>query len=614
MKTTSLTGLALTLVMLLLVLLAAFVFLFQGRQQVVEQRDRLETQTADLQQDLAQTELDLAAVESTRAATADALATAESSTVLLDGELVRSQQEVDALTEQLDAASQTITTLQNQQEEVLAQPPEVAILSPTSGRIVPQGESVNIVLVATDPKGVTSVNLAINDEPVETYMPGNETLFTAVSPWEPTEANEYVIQLTAVNSEGISSRNATVTVTVALADAASRPAGDDNAVLRQDISELVSGLRQLPAADSDVAEQLVTGVLLRQAQQDDVTALVGSDRWQTAGAVGAAFDFAPADFDYAALLQAVHGTATPALYRPLSDEMLLLDEAESFTAVAQLGYVRQLLYQIQDQNFGLDQLTTGELTLDGALALAALSEGEATVVQENFLTARYLPLETAVIPETWVMDTAVLADVPPAIANRLLFPYEFGDDFARFLYEAGGYPALDDAWANPPQSTEQIMHPETYVADEGPSLVTLPDLQTLLGDEWTLVMESVLGEFMLRQYLAQQLNESQVETAASGWGGDRFAIYTNEADGSYVMALHTVWDTVTDSTEFAALYPNYPTRLFGSSGELQANGGECWQGEDELICLYQSEQETLIVRGPDMALVLDVVNAIFPAE
>ncbi|MCA9901114.1 MAG: hypothetical protein KC433_23160, partial [Anaerolineales bacterium] len=60
--------------------------------------------------------------------------------------------------------------------------------------------------------------------------------------------------------------------------------------------------------------------------------------------------------------------------------------------------------------------------------------------------------------------------------------------------------------------------------------------------------------------------------------------------------------------------PNYPTRLFGGSGELQANGGECWSGEGELICLYQSEQETLIVRGPELELILDVVAAIFPTQ
>ncbi|MFZ1397035.1 MAG: Ig-like domain-containing protein [Candidatus Promineifilaceae bacterium] len=612
MKTTSLTGLVLTLLMLLLVLIAAFIFLFQGRQTVIEQRDNLETETADLQQDLAQTGLNLAAAESTRAVTADALATAESNALLLDGELVRSQQEVDALTEQLDAASQTITTLQNEQEAVLSQPPEVAILSPANGRLLPQGEPVNIVMVATDPKGVASVNLAINEEPFDTYLLENETLFTAVAPWQPTEPNEYVIELTAVNSEGISSRTATITVTVALADTANRSVGDVNAELRQDIGELVSDLRQLPLPDR-MMELLVFDGLLREAQAVDAQALVDSGPWANAGLIGQVFDFAPADFAYADFLAVARGAVTPAFYRPLTGDMLLLEQTEALPALAQLGYARQLIYQLQDHNFGLDSLSTNELTLDAALALAALSEGEATVVQENFLTAGYLPLATAVIPETFGLDTAVLADTPAPIANWLTFPYDVGDDFARTLYEDGGYAALDAAWANPPQSTEQILHPETYLAEQGPALVTLPDLQPVLGPGWALATENVLGEWMLGQYLSQQLNETQVETAVTGWGGDRFVIYTNAAADT-VLVLKTVWDTAADSTEFAALYPNYPTRLFGSSGELQANGGECWQGENERICLYQSEQETLIVRGPEPELILDVVAAIFPTQ
>lgn len=613
MKSTSQTGVLLTLLMLLLVLLAAFVFLFQGRQRVVEQRDVLETETADLQQDLAQTELNLAAAEATRAFTIDALATAESNAVLLDGELVRSQQEVDALTEQLDAASQTITTLEDQQEAVLAQPPEVAILSPVNGRLLALGEPVNIVMVATDPKGVISVNVALNEEPLDSFLLEEQTLFTAVVPWEPTEPNEYVIALTAVNSEGITSRTATVTVTVALSDAANRPVTDANAALSEDIGELVSGLRQLPMPDG-VNARVVSGSELRLAQDAYAFAQADSPAWLPARLIGQAFDFAPADYVYPDLLKAAQSSATAAFYEPLSGELLVLEQANPPNAVAQLAYVRQLVFLLQDQNFGLDVLTADDLTLDATLALAALSEGEATVVQENFLEARYLPLAAAVIPETYAIDTAVLQDAPTPIANRLLFPYEFGDDFARFLYDAGSYPALNEAWANPPQSTEQILHPEKYTADEGPSLVTLPDLQPVLGTGWALAEENVLGEFMLGQYLAQQLNESQVATAVSGWGGDRFAIYTNEADGTFVLVLHTVWDTADDSTEFAALYPNYPTRLFGSSGELQTNGGECWAGEGEFICLNQSQQNTLITRGPDLDQLLDVVAAVFPTE
>ncbi|GJM41297.1 MAG: hypothetical protein DHS20C20_15790 [Ardenticatenaceae bacterium] len=613
MKKTSLTGLVLTLLMLLLVLTAAFVFIFQGRQTVVDQRNDLESETADLQQDLAQTEIDLAAVEATRAFTADALATAESNVFLLDGELVRSQQEVDALADQLDAASQTITTLQDEQEAVLSQPPDVAILSPANGRLLQQGEPINIVLVATDAKGISSVNLAINEEPFETYLPDNETLFTAVAPWEPTVSNEYVIQLTAVNSEGNTSRSATVTVTVALADTSSRPTNDRNAGLRQNIAELVSGLRQLPISDEQ-SELLVSGVLLREAQTNEAQAKVKGPLWLDAGLIGQAFDFASVEFDYEDMLTLVGAASTPAFYRTLSGEMLLIEQADELSAIAQLGYVRQLLYQIQDQNFGLDPLYTGELTLDEALALAALSEGEATVLQENFLTARYLPLDLAIIPETFVLDTAVLADIPTPIANWVQFPHEYGDEFARTLFNSGSYPALDDAWANPPQSTEQILHPDLYQEQAGPLLVNMPDLLPVLGDSWSLATENVLGEYLLGQYLLQQLNETQVETAVTGWGGDRFVIYTNVEAGTYVMALQTVWDTASDSTEFAALYLNYPTRLFVTGGMLQENGGECWQGEDDLICLYQSEQETLIVRGPELELVLDVVAAIFPTQ
>ena len=613
MKKTTVTGVALTLLMLLLVLLAAFVFLFQGRQTVIDQRDGLESRSADLQQDLAQTELSLDATEATRAATADSLATAESNAVLLDGELVRSQQELDALTAQLDGASQTITTLQDAQDAVLSQPPEVAILSPRSSSVLALGDSVDIVLVATDIKGIASINLTINEEAIETEQPNGESLFTAVSPWQPTESNEYVIELTAINSEGISSRSATVTMTVALVNTTSRPANDANSLVRDDIDSKVSGLRQLSIPEG--ANQLfVTGVALRQAQQDDANLLATSELWADAGLFGQAFDFAPADFDYATLLQEVYSQPTAALYRPLSGEMLLIEQDDTLTAVAQLGYVRQLLYLMQDQNFGLDSLTTGTQSLDATLALAALHEGEATIVQENFLVARYLPLDTAVIPETYAINRSALATAPTAVANRLLFPYDFGADFARLLYDTGNYIALDAAWGNPPQSTEQILHPEKYAANEGPSLVSLPDLLPILGDGWELVESSVLGEFMLGQYLGQQLDETQTETAVSGWGGDSFAIYTNEADGSFLMALHTVWDTAEDSTEFAALYPNYPTRLFSGSGEIQANGGECWAGDEELICLYQSEQETLIVRGPEFDQLLTVVETIFPTE
>jgi hypothetical protein len=114
-----------------------------------------------------------------------------------------------------------------------------------------------------------------------------------------------------------------------------------------------------------------------------------------------------------------------------------------------------------------------------------------------------------------------------------------------------------------------------------------------------LVEEDVLGEFYLREYLAQQLENELVDQAATGWGGDRYAVYWNEASQAPVMVLKLLWDTPADAEEFAQYYPSYPGQLFGVDPLPQENG-MCWQGED-VICLYAAGGESLVVRAPDLA-------------
>jgi hypothetical protein len=48
--------------------------------------------------------------------------------------------------------------------------------------------------------------------------------------------------------------------------------------------------------------------------------------------------------------------------------------------------------------------------------------------------------------------------------------------------------------------------------------------------------------------------------AASGWGGDRFELWTDGTQS--VVLVATVWDTVNDAKEFAAALPA-PTAAFG---------------------------------------------------
>jgi hypothetical protein len=79
------------------------------------------------------------------------------------------------------------------------------------------------------------------------------------------------------------------------------------------------------------------------------------------------------------------------------------------------------------------------------------------------------------------VDTKELDQAPRVIRESLLFPYQEGLNWTRALYKEGGWSQVSQAFTNLPQSTEQIMHPEKYLAHEAPVKVTLPDITNFLN-------------------------------------------------------------------------------------------------------------------------------------
>lgn len=616
MKSTTSTAIILALIMLLLVMVAAFVFLFQGRQTLEGQRDELATAVTGL--DMTRTQLDLAfqSVEATRLATGQELATAVAEAILYEGQLVESQQQVDTLVSQVDgltgelaAASGTVAA------NVTNTPPEsvptVQIVSPAAGTAVTVGQSLDIVFAAADPAGLATLNLTINGESLRSYDPGDATLYTARETWTPTEPGEVEIGVLAVNVNGRVSNPTTLTLTVTSTTqsaALSQLSSSGGPALRAEIESLVSQIRGLPP-QTPVVTTLLTGDELRQRVENDLLAEYSEADAQQDVLVYAAFDFLAPDFDLYTFSRDLYSEQITGFYDQATDEFVVVSEDDVLDANEQLTHAHEYMHALQDQHFNLDLLDDDTLDADAKAALLALAEGEAMLLQTHFVQQGYVDL-LDVSEILAALETPVLASAPPILANSLLYPYRAGQAFAQTLYDQEGYAALNVAWANRPQSTEQILHPDRYLAGDAPQAVTLPPLTATLGTGWTLVHEDVLGEFMLREYLSQQLNPMQVDTAATGWGGDRFAVYTNEANGALTLALRLVWDTDQDATEFAALYPNYPATLFGAPSQLQGNGGECWPGPNDLICLFQTGRETLIIRAPDQDTAVRLLNEI----
>ena len=602
----------LILLMLLLVAAAGFVFLLQGGLRLRDEARGITAENETLRTEVAATELELASEVATREAVVAALATAESDNLIIQDDLAASQQALDAATAQVDELTGEADGLRDAlaqlQDEAQARRPVARIVSPLDGATLPIGQPVPVVLVAGDAVGLTSLTLEIDDQSFGDYPLDGETLYARTLNWPaPDEEGEHTFTVTSVNIDGVASEPQSITVTVQDTEAR-------NAALRAEVEANVIELRGLP-----LLSPITPVVLSRDALRDRLAAEAAAETTPEEARADvlelSAFDFLEPDYDlYAAQLQ-LQSDGILGFYDPETAEFVVVSDGALLDAPAQYTHAHEFVHALQDQHYDLDALTDEALDSEARAAVRALAEGEARLVQFLYLAERdyFTPEEVdAIVNDSAQTDDSFLDEYPPVLINNLAFPYVSGSRFVGELYRAGGFAAIDAAWANPPQSTEHILHPERYRAGDAPQIVALAPLTDTLGVGWQEIENNVMGEFFLREYLDQQLPTTTAARAALGWGGDRYAVYWNEATGGLVMALRAVWDTPADAAEFAAAYADYPAGLFDAAPQAQADGSTCWVGDD-VICFRQVEGESFVVRAPDVATAGAVLAALLPA-
>jgi hypothetical protein len=191
---------------------------------------------------------------------------------------------------------------------------------------------------------------------------------------------------------------------------------------------------------------------------------------------------------------------------------------------------------------------------DRRLAYLSVLEGDATLVMERFLANR---LRGTGIGETlgdMAWPTPPVPGVPAVVRDQLVLPYVAGREFARAVLDRGGWEALRQAWGTPPQSTEQILHPEKFFAGEAPRRVALP----YAPPGGRLLTEGVMGEMLARTLLGSPdespapgwtgPGSTEVETAAAGWAGDAFRAW--DLGGRTLLVWRSEWDRPQDAREF----------------------------------------------------------------
>lgn len=306
-------------------------------------------------------------------------------------------------------------------------------------------------------------------------------------------------------------------------------------------------------------------------------------------------------------------TYNPSSFYDPDNDTLYLNNENSVSTPSQIRtYVHEFVRGLQYQHFDIKSITerlTG--TIDAKIASHALVKGDSTISELVFINQDMSEEERAesVIPPDNELLSA-LRQAPRVIQREFIFPLEEGAHFTRHIYETGGFETINKAYLNPPQSTEQILHPEKYEAGDIPLKVPVTDPSSALGDEWTVDLEDTLGEFLLQAYLEATTGPELALTATEGWGGDTVLLLDGPDDKS-ALILRAVWDTVSDAEEFFNLFASFTHARAGGTWEIleKDTPSILLKLPEEVALLMIMENTTLAIFAPDETI-LNTINSV----
>ncbi|TAK10878.1 MAG: hypothetical protein EPO32_13815 [Anaerolineae bacterium] len=274
------------------------------------------------------------------------------------------------------------------------------------------------------------------------------------------------------------------------------------------------------------------------------------------------------------------------------------------------GYAHLYDLALLDSEFDLESLGLLPdclLARDECIALNALVQGDATLARQQW-AERYLTAVQAA--DLGVLDEQVsfFQDFTNSAFTESdqRFPYVQGLAFVQSLFDEGGWAAVNEAYSNPPVSSEHILHPETYLAGDLPIEVVDPLVGENFPSGWRLMEQGTLGEWRTHLLLAyNKLGEFPIEpadaaAAAAGWGGDGYQVYYEDATRNTAVMVHWIFDTADDAEEFdAALALHLSGRYLGDAdSSLQ---GVCY-GSGPVACTLFIDNEVFWLGAPNADL------------
>ncbi len=339
--------------------------------------------------------------------------------------------------------------------------------------------------------------------------------------------------------------------------------------------------------------------------------------------------------------RANQGGGVAGFYDPESEAIKIISNNGTTPKLDEITLSQELFHALQDQRYNISAYnqTTRELhnARDG------ITEGDGNYVDHlyNIECTQGVWEGSCLLSESG----GAPAGFDPHLGLYQLFlqPYSSGPAFVQEIHQTEGWEAVNEIYEDPPASTEQTIHPETYDSDE-PTNVSIEDTSS---DPWrqlelngsnsansvsfaqfgeaglytALWYPSVAGKEPIiprRDHLnidGGQLDQIEPylyeNEATAGWDGDKLVPYvtddsaeTNET--GYVYKL--VWDSEADATEFREAW----LELLSVNGATSVDGSQTvYRIPDEeafgdAFWVTQNGDTVRVVNAPTLAALSDI--------
>ena len=298
----------------------------------------------------------------------------------------------------------------------------------------------------------------------------------------------------------------------------------------------------------------------------------------------------PAEMDLLAEFEALIESQVGGFYDPDEEAFYVMERFGG--DMARIILAHELTHALDDQLYDLDGVLD-ELSENGdaGFAFLAVVEGSGLAVMNAWIMRHLAELDLQDLLEAGSMGAEAMEDAPPLLWKPLIAPYVRGVAFlnrtSNVLMGSQAMPKLDDfeaAFAAPPLSSEQILHPEKYWnPDQRDDPVRVSFKLESIAGGWEVLREDTLGELGwglvveppekrvgLKGQLAPLLAKYTFD-ASEGWGGDRFVLLGR--GDARVLHCETTWDTEADAEEFRAALEVLRAHLEASAAATAAHLG-----------------------------------------